>query len=339
MKKIFFLGIIFCVFVEGVVAQQEVMFTQYYQNAFYYNPAASGMTKTAQFDMGYRNQWAGIEGAPQSFFFTGHSEVKFRSSGDDILEEFNNDAENIYASPKVRLGDHKHVFGGRLLSDAIGPFQKQSAVATYAYHLRFTKKTMLGLGVAAGWSNYGLNKSKIVLLEQDDAKYNEFLSRNSNQNIFDVNAGVTLYGERFSFGIASTQLLDNDMVVNQVVTESSYGRHWFAYGMYQLDISKDFIVEPHFMIQTIGNAPRSFNFGSRIIYDKRYWINIAYRFADAVNFGFGMNIARNFRFGYTYDFGVGSFQSITNNVHELQIGYVIGSNRKIDKELEEGKTD
>lgn len=337
MKNIFFLIVTFTFLIETTIAQQEVMFTQYYQNAFFYNPAAGGLTKTIQLDVGYRNQWSGIEGAPQSFFFTGHSQVKFNSRGNDVLDEFNNDKENIYANPKNRTERSKHVLGGRLLSDAIGPFQKQSVLGTYAYHLRFSKTTMIGLGVAAGWSNYGLNESKVVLLDQNDGEYNAFLSRNSNQNIFDINAGLTIYGEGFSFGISSTQLLDNDMVIDQVVTESSYGRHWFAYGMYQINISDVFIAEPHFMVQTIGNAPVSFNLGSRVIFNQRYWTNVAYRFGDALNFGFGMNIARNFRFGYTYDFGVGNFQGATSNVHELQLGYVIGNNRNVDKELEEGK--
>lgn len=337
MKKIIFTSIFLSVFITHSFAQQEVMFTQYYQNAFYYNPAAGGLTKTSQFDMGYRNQWSGIEGSPQSFFFTGHSEIKFNSRATEVIEEFNVDKESIYANPKTRIGRSKHVVGGRLLSDAIGPFQKQSVLATYAYHLRFSKKTMLGLGVAAGWSNYGLNQSKVVLLEQDDNEYNSFLSRNSNQNIFDINAGITLYGERFSFGIGSTQLLDNDLVIDQVVTESSFGRHWSAFGMYQIDINEAFVVEPHFMIQTIGNAPVSLNLGSRVIYNQRYWANLAYRFGDALNFGFGMNVARNFRFGYAYDFGVGRLQGVSQNVHELQVGYVIGNNRNVDQEIEEGK--
>lgn len=337
MKKIIFLSICLSALVTITFGQQEVLFTQYYENAFYYNPAAGGMTKTTQFDMGYRNQWSGIDGAPQSFFVTGHSEVKFKSNGEEVIEEFNVDNENIFANPKTRIGRSKHVMGGRLLSDAIGPFQRQSILATYAYHLRFTKKTMLGLGMAAGWSNYGLNESKVVLLEQDDNKYNEFLTRNSNQNIFDVNAGLTLYGEKFSFGIASTQLLDNNMIIDQVMTESSYGRHWSAFGMYQINLNEILVAEPHFMIQTIGNAPVSLNLGSRILYNQRYWANVAYRFGDALNFGFGMNVARNFRFGYAYDFSVGRLQGVTSNVHELQIGYVLGNNRKVDKEIEEGK--
>ncbi|MDX1651070.1 MAG: type IX secretion system membrane protein PorP/SprF [Brumimicrobium sp.] len=316
--------------------QQEAQFSQYYNNPYLFNPAAGGITNTAQFDLGFRRQWLGIEGTPQTFYATGHSRINFKSKK-NALDEFNVDRESFYGSPKNSTGVNKHVVGGKMLFDQIGPFSKNSVMGSYAYHLRFTKKTMLSLGVGAGWSNLGLNSSKVILLEQDDTQYDEFLSRNSNQNFFDVNAGLSLYGENFSFGIASTQLLQNDLVIDQIVTESSYGRHWFMYGMYKFDLMTDFTLEPHFMFQTIRNTPFSLNLGSRIIYQDRYWFNLAYRLNDAINFGVGLNFGGNFRFGYAYDVAAGSVQNASNYVHELQIGFIIGNNRNVEKELKDDK--
>jgi type IX secretion system PorP/SprF family membrane protein len=324
---------LFLLSINTLIAQQEAQFSQYYNNAYYFNPAAGGLTKTMQFDIGYRRQWLGIEGTPQSFYATGHSEININSRK-KVLDEFNADKESIFKTPKNRIGKNKHVVGGRLLSDQIGPFLKNSVMASYAYHLRFTGETMLSLGVSAGWSNLGLNSSKVVLLEQDDSQYNEFLSRNSNQNIFDINAGIAFYSENFHFGISSTQLLKNDLVIDDIVTQSNFGRHWFGYGMYELDLIGDLSIEPHFMAQLIGKAPFSFNLGSRIIYEDKYWVNVAYRFGDAINFGVGLNFANNFRFGYAYDVAVGPVQRSSNYVHELQLGFVIGNNRNVEKELE-----
>lgn len=318
---------------SAINAQQEAQFSQYYNNAYFFNPAAGGLTKTMQFNVGYRRQWMGIEGTPQSFYATGHSEITFNDRK-EALDEFNVDKESIYETPKNRIGKNKHVLGGRLLSDQIGPFLKNSVMASYAYHLRFTNKSMMSLGVSAGWSNLGLNSSKVVLLEQDDLEYNNFLSRNSNQNIFDVNAGIAIYGENFHFGISSTQLLKNDLVIDEIVTESNFGRHWFGYGMYQLYLTDDFSLEPHFMTQIIGKAPFTINLGSRIIYEDKYWINLAYRIGDAINFGVGLNFANNFSFGYAYDVAAGSVQRSSNYVHELQLGFVIGKNRNVEKELD-----
>lgn len=329
----YLLVVFFALSVCALNAQQEAQFSQYYNNAYFFNPAAGGLTKTMQFDVGYRRQWLGIEGTPQSFYATGHSEISFNDRI-QALDEFNVDRESIFETPKNQVGKNKHVLGGRLLSDQIGPFLKNSVMASYAYHLRFTNKSMLSLGVSAGWSNLGLNSSKVVLLEQEDAKYNEFLSRNSNQNIFDINAGIAIYGENFHFGISSTQLLKNELVIDEIVTQSNFGRHWFGYGMYNVDLADNFSLEPHFMAQIIGNSPFSFNLGSRIIYEDKYWVNVAYRFGDAINFGVGLNFANNFRFGYAYDVAAGPVQRSSNYVHELHLGFVIGNNRNVEKELE-----
>jgi type IX secretion system PorP/SprF family membrane protein len=338
MKKL--IVILFGLLVGTVNAQQEAQFSQYYVNPFYYNPAAAGLTNTMQFDGGFRRQWLNIEGSPMSTFVTGHSQIKFDKRKENVVDEFNTDKESVYASPSNSIGRAKHVVGGMMFNDQIGPFMKNSIMASYAYHLRFTEKTMLGLGMRAGWSNFGINSSKVILLEEDDIEYNNFLTRNSNQNVFDIQAGLTFYGEEFVFGVSTTQLLENDLVIDQIMTQSQLGRHWFAFGMYKFEMNDELTLEPHFMFQAIAGAPVSFNLGSRVHYNNRYWANLAYRFGDALNVGFGMNIAGNFRFGYAYDFSAGPVQRFNNNVHELSIGCTFGNNRNIRRELKNsGKTE
>lgn len=325
--------------------QQEAQFSQYYNNAYFFNPAAGGITKTIKIDLGYRRQWMGMEGTPQSFYATGHSEVSFNSKK-DVLDEFNtkiNSSEesvsaNIFESPERAIGVNKHVMGGRMLSDQIGPFQKTSAMASYAYHLRFSKETMLSLGLSAGISNLGIRSDKVILLDQDDNQYSNFLANNSNQTIFDLNAGIAFYADQFHFGISSTQLLKNDLVIEDVITQSQFGRHWFMYGMYDLPISAtDIVFQPHFMAQIIGNSPFSFNLGTKVTYQGSLWANLAYRFGDSFNFAVGLNFAKRFTFGYAYDVAMGQVQRSSNYVHELQLGVIIGKNRNIKKELKDDK--
>lgn len=333
LKFIYVLGLLF--WANGFFAQQETNFSQYYQNPYFFNPAASGMTPTMQFDMGFRRQWAGIDGAPVTTYLTGHSEITYDRNEPNVIEPFNTKGENVFASPLNKVGKNKHVVGGKLLNDQIGPFIKNSFMGTYAYHLRFSKSSMLGLGMGVGLSNYGINPDKVILYDQDDFEYMDFFGRTSNQTIFDANAGITLYGQRYSFGVSSNQLLNNDMVIDQVVTSSSYGRHWAIYGMYQVDISSDFILEPHFMAHIIGGAPLSLNFGGRMIFNDKFWGNLAYRFGDAVNLGFGINILKNFRFGYAFDFSTGRVQSASSNVHEIHFGVILGNNKASKGELKD----
>src|SRR5690554_327185 len=315
--------------------QQEAQFTQYYSNPYFFNPAAGGLSKTINVDVGYRKQWMGIEGSPQSLYATAHSEIRF-DKRNKVLSEFNNDRESIYATPGNSVGKNKHVLGGRVFADQIGPFRKSSVMTSYAYHLRFSQKTMLSLGVSAGLTNMGVNSSKVVLLDNDDVKYDDFFSRNSNQTIFDMNAGVVFYGEHFQFGVSSTQLLKNDLVLNGVMTQANFGRHWFMYGMYNIEFkASDITLEPHFMAQIIGNTPLSFNIGARLHYDQRYWVNLSYRVQDAITIGAGLNFAKNLRFGYSYDIAIGKVQRPNHYVHELNLGLTFGRNRNIEKELQD----
>lgn len=315
--------------------QQEAQFTQYYSNSYFFNPAAGGLSKTINVDLGYRKQWMGIEGSPQSFYATVHSEIRF-DKRNKVLNEFNNDGESIFATPGNSVGKNKHVIGGRLLADQIGPFRKSSAMASYAFHLRFSQKTMISLGVSAGLTNVGINSNKVILLEQDDAQYDNFLSRNSNQSIFDINAGLAFYGKHFQFGISSAQLLKNDLVIDDVITQTQFGRHWFMYGMYNIEFkTSDISLEPHFMAQVLGNTPFSINIGARLHFDKRYWVNVSYRVQDAITVGAGLNFAKNLRFGYSYDVAIGKVQRPSNYVHELNFGLTFGRNRNIKKELQD----
>ena len=54
----------------GLVAQQDEQFTQFMHHKLGFNPAYAGMQETPTFTALVRQQWAGLEGAPQSQLLT-----------------------------------------------------------------------------------------------------------------------------------------------------------------------------------------------------------------------------------------------------------------------------
>lgn len=316
-----------------VFGQQEAQFTQYYNNPYYFNPAAGGMTKTIAMDFGYRRQWAGIEGTPQSLFATINSEISF-DKRNVVLQKMKQDSLFGFSSPKNSVGINKNVVGGQVFYDQIGPFAMTSAMASYAYHLRLTQKTMLSLGVSAGISNLGIRSNKVVLLDNDDSKYADFLANNANQTIFNLNAGIAFYGERFQFGVSSTQILQNDVVLDKVITQSQFKRHWYVYGMYDFLLgNSDLSLEPHFLLQIVENSPLSFDIGTMLHFNHRYWIDISYRVKDAISVGAGVNFAKFLRLGYSYDIAIGNVQRPSNYVHEINLGFIFGQSKTKEKML------
>ncbi len=330
--------LVFSIVSLSILGQQQAQFTQYYNNPYYLNPAAGGITKTIDVDLGYRRQWMGIEGSPQSIYATVNSEISF-DRRNVVLQSLKEDTLFGFSSPNNSVGINKNVVGGRVVYDQIGPFSTTSVMASYAYHLRLTQKTMLGLGVSGGISNFGIMTSKVVLLDHDDDQYADFLSHNNNQTIFNLNAGLVFYGEHFQLGVSSTQILQNELKIDEITTQSHFNRHWYIYGMYDFPLGiSNVSIEPHFLIQIVEHAPVSFDIGSLLHFNHRFWANISYRYQDAISIGAGLNFAKNIRLGYTYDIAIGKVQRPSNYVHEINLGLVFGRSKNKEMMLKnEGK--
>lgn len=332
MKKLLFIAsILGACFTFG---QQELQITQQADNPFFFNPALGGLSSVIQLNGGYRTQWTNLTNAPSSYYFSGSSIIK---SGvrNNAVEEFNADKESIYASPFNSVDGTKHVLGGKFIGDQVGPFSKTSFFGNYSYHLPFTKNTMLSLGVSAGWSNLSLNQNKVVLLDEDDSQYNQFLSSGANQNIFDLQAGIGFYGKGFHFGLSANQLLKNDVILNEIITGNSLERHLFFIGAYEINAGDDFVIEPNLMAQMTNNAPVSLAVGSRVHYKRKFYGGLLFRTSDAFSLLAGMNFARKFQVGYSYDIAVGPTRGAKGGSHEIQLGILLGNNRNIDKELKD----
>src|SRR5687768_2566333 len=69
-SRILYILIILCGVGSLVNAQQLPFYTQYVLNPFVSNPALAGIENYWDIKMSHRNQWQGIEGSPQTTYFT-----------------------------------------------------------------------------------------------------------------------------------------------------------------------------------------------------------------------------------------------------------------------------
>jgi type IX secretion system PorP/SprF family membrane protein len=316
-------------------AQQEGHYLNMASNPFMLNPAAGGLYDVAQIELSSRNQWTGYSGAPRSILLVGHTPIKVGSNAESSLAEFNNENAMLFRNPTRTVGKMKHVVGGRALYEGIGPFNKTSVYGSYAFHLPFMKGVNFGAGIGLGWSNLGINQDRVVLFQEDDATYSQFLGNTSTQNILDANAGVVFYGEKFVAGISTTQLLKNSVEFNDVVTESNFNRHFFLVAKYEFELNEQFSIEPTVVAKYVQNSPFSGDFGARFVYNKASWLALQYRTSNALTFQLGTNIIKNIYIAYGYEMGTGPIRTGTNGTHELQLGFYIGNNRNVAKEIKD----
>jgi type IX secretion system PorP/SprF family membrane protein len=318
-----------------VFGQQEYQFATTINNPYILNPAAGGMSDVIQFEALSRMQWLGYEGGPRTILISGHSQFKFGKSGEKALDEFNIRDEKLFQGPSVSMSKSKHVIGGKVWNDAIGPFSKTSIQGSYAYHLPLNRNITFGVGLGLGYSNFRLNESKVVLHQNDDNTYAQFLGNSSQQSFADAQAGLVLYGKKIFIGLSTTQFFNNKVELNQISTASNFNRHNFLIVKYKIEGSGDVSIEPNLVVKTVKNSPISVDLGARVLYKNSSWFGVQFRTFNSLVFQVGSNLIKNLYISYAYEASMGKLRTAGNSTHEIQLGYYLGRNRNINKELKE----
>ncbi len=332
MKKIITLVSIFTV-VLSATAQQELQFSQVLSNPYFFNPAAGGLSSVGEAYISQRTQWTGISGRPISFYGSINSVIDTKK-GDDVFanQELSSERKSIYQTPERTLGK-KHILGGKMFNDQIGPFSKTAVQASYAYHLMLSPDWNFGAGLGLGWSNFGIDENKSVLTEAGDAAFMSYAANSPRQNYLDASAGLVLYSKNLLLSLATTQLMNTTATFDGVSSASKYNRHYTALVSYRLELNSDYVVEPLAIMKSVKGAPLSFDAGFRFHYQNMGFASLTYRSQNALCIGIGLNLLKNFRICYSYDLSIAKTRSFGAGSHEIQLGLIFGHKRNLSKEF------
>lgn len=324
-----------------VFGQQEFQYSNYIHNPYLFNPAAGGLTDFTQVDLGYRNQFVSTSGNPVTPYFSGTTVLKFKKSKEE-QPTFNPDNEIMYAPPLNGVGKYKHVIGGKVVGDMIGPFRKTGIMASYAVHLPMTNKVSFGAGLGLGWNNMGVRSNQVLVLDETDNVYQNFATRWSQNNL-DMQLGLVVYTDRLTVGLSGTQLLGNKLKFSEALYKSKLNSHWMLFSSYKWSVVGDFMIEPYMMFRMVKNAPFSADLGAKFHY-KYVWLGAQYRTAQSFAVSFGLHFLKNLYLSYAFEYSAKSIRVATAGTHEVQIGFFIGNQKKskeaepIDKAQEQDNT-
>jgi type IX secretion system PorP/SprF family membrane protein len=287
------------VFSVAAKAQQQTLFTNILINPYLYNPAYAGAYKGKEFNMGYRQQWTGFDGAPKTFLLSGYGTFKKK--------------------PYMAVG-------GLVTNDRSGLLQRTTVHGSYSYHLKINKNINLGFGVAAGYVQYNVKIYDAKPYDAEDA----FLKNNIlNANAFDANAGLYLYSKKFFFGLSSQQLVNG-----KIYWSNTVGRltpHLYAYTGYNFILDKtkkEWVIQPSVLARFNNPAPYQLEFNLKTIYRDQYWIGGSFRLNSTASFLIGANINHQFGIAYAYDYTLSDLQKYSNGSHEIMLGYKIAAKKR-----------
>ncbi len=302
MKKILHLLIILLGGMSGM-AQQDHQFTQFMYNKPVLNPGYVGSNDAPCFTLTSRNQWLGLDGAPQTQMFSFNTPV------------FNK-----------RVG-----LGLSINRQTIGIAEKYTAESQYSYRIRIGYGT-LGLGLSASVRFLRINYSKATAVQSinlDEAIPEDLQSK----YIPNFGAGFYYSSYRFYLGASIPRLIENSIDFSETgETVSKEVRHIYGMMGFLLDLGEKVQIQPQVLLKYVKGAPFDADANINFIFSDRVTTGLSYRLGgskdtgigESVSLVFGMQLTDTVLFGLSYDYSLSELANYSNGSIEGIFRYCIG---------------
>ena len=133
MKKILLMSAFICLSGFTAFSQAKPFYTQYILNNYILNPGITGIENYTDVKLSYRNQWAGINGAPVTTYFSIHGPLGKKDLRTNATS-FQVPGENP-AGPKAwdeyAVSPAHHGIGLQVINDKAGYISRWSAAVSY----------------------------------------------------------------------------------------------------------------------------------------------------------------------------------------------------------------
>ena len=290
---------------------QDPIFSQFYANPLYLNPAMAGSNVFPRVMANCRNQWPAISGTSVTYNVIYDQYVAIIIGGIGLL--LTND----------RAGD--------------GAFTTTMASGVYSYRLNISRKLFLNAGFQATFMQRRLDWDKLVFPDQIDPKYGftletmEVAPPNLSRAFADFSAGL-LFGdnENFFVGFAAHHLTQpNDGFYTDVSSKLYMKLTAHAGTIINLAPKRssgrkleDPTLSPNILYQKQQEF-HQLNYG---VYFNRYpfvggvWFRQNFENPDAFIMLVGFEQS-TYKFGYSYDLTVSRLTNITGGAHEVSFAW------------------
>ncbi len=293
-SKLLFFILLSCLFsnIPEMEAQQDSQYTQYMYNTVSVNPAYAG-TRGSLSMMGiYRNQWVGLDGAPETLNFSVNSPIGVRGVG-------------------LGLG---------FTSDKIGPSSESIITADFSYTIDFAESTKLSFGIKGGMSLLDLDPNKLLIYNPNDYD----LSQKSLSSPI-VGAGLYLHSDKWYLGLSSPNLLETDHYDDVQVSTATEKTHIYFIGGYVFTLNSNLKLKPAVLAKGVMGAPLAVDISANaLLYDKINF-GLAYRLDAAVSAMAGFQANDNIMIGYAYDYDTTELGNYNSGSHEIFLRFELGT--------------
>ncbi len=276
-------------------AQQEVMYTQFMFNKLALNPGYAGSFESPELTAVYRNQWAGIEGAPKT-----------------IILSYNQPILNN------RVG-----IGGNLSRVSIGITKLITVDIAYAYRVKFRRGQLsVGLSPSIRHLYQDWTDPRIIAATPNDGTIPTAVE---SKILANVGFGAYYKGQNWYAGLSAPRIIENSIDFAEVGQEISREvRHFNAMGGMTFKPSKDVGITPQILIKYALNAPLDADLNVSLLMKQKFYGGLTYRLGGNENFSgesldimLGIQATEKLFVCVNYDIGISRLARYSNGSFEM----------------------
>ncbi|MDT0555903.1 PorP/SprF family type IX secretion system membrane protein [Patiriisocius hiemis] len=291
-------------FTTNSYAQQDAQYTQYMYNPMSINPAYAGSRDVLSLVGIYRSQWVGLDGAPRTLNFSGHTPV-----GEKVGLGLNITRDEIFIANETYIN------------------------AAFSYTVDVSSGGKLAFGIQGG----------AHLLDVDSRRANTGAFQNENQdpfaNIFidnkfspQIGVGTYYYTDKFYMGLSVPNFIETEHFDDSENSNSSATakEKINIYGLigYVFDLNEDVKFKPAGLVKVVEGAPLQLDLSANFLIKEKVTLGAAYRWSAALSGMVGFQLSDQLMIGFAYDRETTELQQYNDGSYEILLRYELFNNKK-----------
>jgi type IX secretion system PorP/SprF family membrane protein len=274
-------------------AQQQAVYTQFMDNLTPLNSAAALLDPVSSVSTLVREQYVGIQGAPNTFILNGNMPLESINGAVGLV--INNDNFAV---------EHQFLVN-----------------VYFSKGIQLTEKNYLSVSLDAGVRNYVADYAGL-------APGDPVFTDDIHETMPNIGFGVMLYSsDHYYLGVSVPQLTFRELGDASLLENNYFRNHYYFSGGYLADMADNIRIKPAVLVSYVRGVPVAADFSATFYFADALGVGFDMRTTAEAAFLVSFNV-KGFHIGYSYQFGTSDINpgGVNNATHEVSLSYRFGRN-------------
>lgn len=325
LYRLFLIGLI--LLTNNAFAQQITEFSQYLNNNYLINPAATNISNYLNLDFSVRKQESNRINDVSSYYMSVYGTIKSpiltqkMSNGFRLTRYVDNSTIKAFNPKPIP------VIGAVISKDNFGLLEKTTAHITTGIHLPLSARYSLSTAATIGQVRLNVSDDYFIL-EDNDLPFNQFITSFNKEKFLDLGLGIWFYSDQLQLGYGIKRLFSG----NSSNQESEDGfkiknQHLINAG-YKFTLNSDWQLISSLLYRVSPYEKNTSDYSMKLIFKENLWTTLSLRKEKILVFNLGLKLNDSISFSYSYDHGSKNQGTESLSANEIAFQFSTSKSKK-----------